>query len=127
MLKKQIVRDSDDNSFFAVAGSTGDRVIRLSQSQEGGVLFKTEVYKLSGSRIFGLQIDCMNSNAIYIIDNNRKVHHIAEKGAEFYADRITELAASIPNNNRDWFSAQVSPNRPPHCKGSTTLRCFAAI
>ena len=48
MLKKQMVRDEDDNTFFAAAGSTGDRVFRLSKSQEG-VLSKKEVYKLSSS------------------------------------------------------------------------------
>ena len=109
MLKKQMVGDENDNTFFAAAGSTGDRVFRLSQSQEG-LLSKTEVYKLSGSKIFGLQIDSMSPKSLFVIDNKNRVHHIAEKGAEFFADRITELAASIPNDNRDWFSAQVSPN-----------------
>ena len=61
MLKKMIVRDENDSTFFAAAGSTGDRVCRLSLSQEG-TLSKTEVYKLPGSKIFGLQIDSLNSN-----------------------------------------------------------------
>ena len=52
----------------------------------------------------------MDSKALYIIDSKKKVHHIVRKGSEFLADRITELAASISNDDRDWYSAQVSPN-----------------
>ena len=109
MLKKQIVRDDNESIFFAAAGSTGDRVFRLSQGQDGS-LSKTEIFKLSGSKIFGIQIDSMNPKALFIIDSKKKVHHILEKGGEFYADGITELPGSIPNEDRDWFSAQISPN-----------------
>ena len=53
------------------------RSLHLTNSRfKESILSKSEVFKLSGSKVFGLQIDNMNSKALYIIDSKRKVHHI---------------------------------------------------